>query len=86
MGAEIELRLPLIPGITDTDENLAGIGSLYKSLSRELPLRLLPYHRAAMDKYARFGIECKMSDAAELSAAEVARCRARLIGMGVRVR
>jgi pyruvate formate lyase activating enzyme len=85
MGAEIEVRLPLIPGITDSVENLSGAAKVLKSLSRELPLRLLPYHRAAMDKYARFGIASEMSDAADLSEGDVERCKDVLKDIGVRV-
>lgn len=56
-GAEIQLRFPVVPGVTDTDDNLAGVRALMQSLSRELPIKRLPYHSAAMDKYPRFGIE-----------------------------
>jgi len=55
-GTEIQLRFPVIPGVTDTDDNLAGVQALRESLSRELPIKRLPYHSAAMDKYRRFGI------------------------------
>jgi pyruvate formate lyase activating enzyme len=70
-GATIEIRLPIIPDITDTEENLLSISKFINSLSRPLPLRLLPYHRAAMDKYPRFGLTPPLPDTPEPSASKM---------------
>ena len=50
VGRNVQVRVPLIPGITDTDENLGAI----LSLMREVGLRsvaLLPYNEASAAKY-----------------------------------
>ncbi len=53
-GKRIWIRVPIIPGINDDDQNIAEIGSLMDSLKlREI--YLLPYHNIAMDKYRRLG-------------------------------
>ena len=63
----IELRMPVVPGITDTDANLRQLVALVEALPRRPLLRLLPYHRAAMDKYRRFGLRIPLPDTPEPS-------------------
>ncbi len=57
----IELRMPIIPGITDTDSNLDGVAHFLGRLKNCPRLRLLPHHHVAMAKYERFGIDCKLT-------------------------
>jgi pyruvate formate lyase activating enzyme len=54
-GARIIVRVPLIPGVTDTTENLAGIGALVGQLPLIREINLLPYNSIAPDKYRRMG-------------------------------
>lgn len=51
------LRVPLIPGITDTDENLEAIARLAESLRHIRRLNLLPYNKIGEDKFERLGID-----------------------------
>ncbi len=73
-GADIQLRFPVVPGITDSEDNLDGVRELMQSLSRELPIKMLPYHSAAMDKYPRFGMRVPLPDTLEPTAEEMERC------------
>ncbi len=50
-GKKYVIRVPLIPGITDTDENLAAIGEFVGDSHVEL----LPYNALAGAKYASVG-------------------------------
>jgi pyruvate formate lyase activating enzyme len=52
-GASIILRVPVIPGINDTERNLNKIARLAQSLPGVQEVDLLPYHRAAEGKYSR---------------------------------
>jgi len=52
-GKDFLLRTPLIPGITDTDENLAAIARLADGA----PVELLPYNNLAPAKYPSVGRE-----------------------------
>ena len=48
-------RVPLIPGVTDTEDNLLGIASLLKGSPSLLYVELLPYNRLAGAKYSQLG-------------------------------
>ncbi len=52
-GKECLIRTPLIPGITDTEENLCRIGELIEGL----PWETLPYNAMAGAKYNMLGKE-----------------------------
>lgn len=51
----IIIRLPLIPGITDTEENIGEIIGLMKKLNLQ-EIQLEPYHTLGEAKYEEFGV------------------------------
>lgn len=51
------VRVVLVPGVTDTDENLRAIAECLSALSVRPRVELLPYNRAAGGKYAACGLE-----------------------------
>lgn len=51
-GAEIWLRLPLIKGVNDTDEDIAPLIEIAKEI-RPQRVSLLPYHNTGNFKYAK---------------------------------
>ena len=51
------IRVPLVPGVTDTDENLNAVARRVSALVRRPRVELLPYKRAAGGKYAACGLE-----------------------------
>lgn len=48
---EMIIRVPLIPGVSDTDENVTAIARFLKELRPGLTINVLPYHRFGMNKY-----------------------------------
>jgi pyruvate formate lyase activating enzyme len=58
-GVPFVIRVPLVPGITDTNENLAAIASTIQDMPDLLRVDLLPYNRAAGAKYEAAGMEFK---------------------------
>jgi pyruvate formate lyase activating enzyme len=54
-GAEIIVRFPLIPGITDSAKNIDALGNFVSSLRNTRRVHVLSFHRTASDKYARLG-------------------------------
>jgi pyruvate formate lyase activating enzyme len=73
----IELRMPIIPGITDTRANIEGTIRFLLQLRNPPPIWLLPHHQVAMAKYERFGLQCKLPptvDPTEERMAELVAC------------
>ncbi len=56
-GKPFVIRVPLVPGVTDTDENLSSIAETVRGMSGLLHVDLLPYNQAAGSKYQSAGME-----------------------------
>lgn len=56
-GCPFIVRVPLVPGVTDTARNLGGIARKLRGLTGLLGVELLPYNRAAGSKYAACGLK-----------------------------
>ena len=51
------IRVPLVPGVTDTRDNLLAIAHLAARMSSRPHVELLPFNRAAGGKYAACGLD-----------------------------
>ncbi len=58
---DVNLRFPVIPGITDKTANIKGLISFLKSKTHFRDIHLLPYHKAGDGKYAALNLENKMA-------------------------
>ncbi len=58
-GQPFVIRVPLVPGVTDTDENLMAIAQTVAGLPGLQTVDLLPYNKAAGAKYRAAGMEFK---------------------------
>lgn len=56
------VRLPLVPGINDDEDNIKAIGQFVASLANVEQISLLPYHKAGVDKYQRLRREYELPD------------------------
>jgi pyruvate formate lyase activating enzyme len=87
-GADVHVRVPLIPGITDDAENLLALAAKVRALG--LPeVTLLPYHPLFLEKRTGLGWDERTSRFAHdrfLPEEQVARCRVLLEGAGLEVR
>ena len=54
---ELWIRTPIIPGVTDTDENIGGLGAFIATLPRGVVTRweLCAFNNLCLDKYTRLG-------------------------------
>jgi len=52
-GNEIIIRLPVIPGVNDDQENIAAVEGFLATLDGVLRIDLLPHHQSAHSKLAR---------------------------------
>jgi pyruvate formate lyase activating enzyme len=64
------IRIPVIPGINDSSENIRGIARYVANLHRIKEVNLLPYHRFGTNKYKMLDRRYKLS---ELTAPEHAQ-------------
>lgn len=67
-GQPVTLRLPVIPGINDSPEDMALMEGLLEQLDHVTSLHLLPFHRAGMEKYPRLGRRHLLPESAPPSA------------------
>jgi len=58
-GRPFVIRVPLVPGVTDTDENLSGIARRVRGMPGLMRVDLLPYNRSAGSKYKYIGMDFK---------------------------
>jgi pyruvate formate lyase activating enzyme len=61
-GAHIIVRIPLIPGINDDDENLDRCASFLAKLPSLDAVALMPYHDIGVAKYQALGMNCKLNN------------------------
>ncbi len=54
-GAQVQFRMPLLPGINDDAENLERVARFLEEHGVQA-LRLVPYQRLYLDKYAALGL------------------------------
>jgi len=71
LGIPLRIRLPLIPGINDTDGNLQATADFVLQLDNVQYLDILPYHRLGEMKYGQLGVEYALHDLAPLTETEV---------------
>ena len=61
-GKRTWIRFPVIPGITDTAQNVQDVQRVISTLKGVQQVNLLPFHKIADGKYRKFGLENKMKD------------------------
>ncbi len=54
-GARIWIRCPVVPGLNDSDTDLAAIRAFVAQLRHVERIDWLPYHPLGLEKYAKFG-------------------------------
>jgi pyruvate formate lyase activating enzyme len=85
VGRRIVIRFPLIPGITDSDDNLEALANLVKSLNGKVEIVVLPYHKTAKGKYQRLGLEYKMKGIEPPSEERLLEVKTWLEGKGITI-
>ena len=62
MNAQVQIRFPLIPGITDTEQNLDSLRTFMNERTALSAIDILPYHRSGHSKYQRLGRTNQVQD------------------------
>jgi pyruvate formate lyase activating enzyme len=84
-GAQVVVRVPLIPGINDDDANIDATGAFVAGLPGSRALHLLPYHDAGSAKYGRLGRDYSLNETKRPEAAALERIADRLRAYGLSV-
>ncbi|MBP1666402.1 MAG: pyruvate formate-lyase 1-activating enzyme, partial [Bacteroidetes bacterium] len=61
-GKEMVVRIPLVPGITDTRENLDSIEKFVSSTGRDIPVEYIDYNPLARNNYDKLGLSFPMDE------------------------
>ncbi len=85
-GHQIILRMPVIPGINDDEENLQRLGAFAADMPNLLRVDLLPYHHSATAKYERLEMQYGLSQILPPSKESMAEITDRLKGFGLAVK
>ena len=60
-GANVLIRLPLIPGLNDSDADMTAVCERMRALGLKRA-ELMPYHNYGMGKYAQLGLEYGLTE------------------------
>ena len=75
----LRVRIPVVPGVNDSDEEAAQFSEYLKGLAIR-DVELLPYHRIGSEKYRRLGLAYRLPETPEPVAAEMRRMRRAVLG------
>jgi pyruvate formate lyase activating enzyme len=87
-GNQVQVRVPLIPGLTDSRGNLEAMAAFLKDLADTgdpPPVHLLPYHGIAGEKYQRLGRINPLGELRPRSSEEIQICAGWLEAHGLDV-
>jgi pyruvate formate lyase activating enzyme len=83
-GKKVVFRVPLVPGMTDTEQNLSDLIDLLGEFERE-DVHLLPYHKMGESKLQRIDSSLEPLDLEPFSDERLAEIRSRFESAGIRV-
>jgi pyruvate formate lyase activating enzyme len=84
-GHSIVVRVPLIPGINDDDENIRETGTFAAGLASLERVDLLAYHATAIQKYTRFEKHYELPETRPPSDEQMTNLAQTLRGFGLQV-
>ena len=79
------VRVPLIPGHTNDEENLDAMADFLMGLPRRPRVSLLPFHATGGDKYGRLGLDNKMNNIPSMTAPQLRLCQDYMRARGLEV-
>jgi pyruvate formate lyase activating enzyme len=86
LGVAMIIRLPLVPGLNDSEENLEATARFVAGqLGQEVPIQVLPYHALGCAKYQAIDERYGLPNLPPPSLGAVAQAQARLAACGAKV-
>ncbi len=81
-GPPVLARVPLVPGLTDTQDNLHAIAELLRRCGAPR-VELMPYNPTYESKAQKIGAKARLASSRFMAPAEIERCRAVFVGIEV---
>ncbi len=69
------IRHVVVPGITDSEEEIEGVGRIIAQWPNVKGLQLLPYHTMGVDKYSELGIRYRLEGVEQMDKNKIAPLR-----------
>ena len=85
-GNKIVLRIPVVPGINDSEDNINSLIEYISGLKNIRGINLLPYHKSANNKYAKMKRENKLPDLEPPSDSEMNTLKEKFSSLGCEVK
>ncbi len=85
-GASVILRCPLVPGVNDSAEHLAGIAALAARYPRLRGVEVMPFHALGRDKARTVGREVRLGEVETAGEETIAGWLEALRGLGCEAR
>ncbi len=70
-GVPMVIRVPLIPGYNNSDENLHALGKTVAEVTKDSVVNILPYHRYGANKYRMIDMTYQLEGVPELTQDEL---------------
>ena len=80
---KVWLRIPIIPGLNDAEEDLDAMAHFAASLAGVRQVNLLPYHKTGVHKFARLGWSYKLDHVVPPSPQDMESVARRFRAMGL---
>jgi len=75
LNKPVWIRFVLVPGLTDSEDNLIRLGEFIERMPNVEKLEILPYHRMGVYKWEKLGIEYTLQDVPEATQADIERAQ-----------
>lgn len=85
-GQRIVVRIPIIQGVNDSDENITQTAGFLRSLGGIKEISLLPYHRIGSQKYRRLNMGHMVDKVHPPSKSKIEKMKKKLEHSGFRVK
>jgi pyruvate formate lyase activating enzyme len=74
-GVPVVIRVPLIPGYNNSDENLRALAETVSKITKDSVVNLLPYHRYGANKYRMIDMVYRLESVPELTQDELTKAK-----------
>ena len=83
-GVPVVIRVPLIPGYNDSEENLNALAKTVADLTKDAPVNILPYHRYGTNKYRMLDLKYPLEDVKEPTSEELEKVKGIIESYGLK--